>query len=428
MIIKSMARKKPSFNQLIKYMEKEDGERLIYHNFYGNDHLKSDEIIKIFEKNAQLLPKRKNGNYLYHEVLSLENNGNLQEKEIYNIAYELSNLYLEKRANKHLGFAVLHKNTDNIHVHFCISSNELKNPSRVRLPKSKFSAIQKNLENYVLEQYPDLNESKVYTKPKDKDQIKTSNKEQELKKRTKKQSRKEEIKTLLHGIFEQANTKEDLNNLLEKSGFRFYTRGQYIGLIDLQNNERRHRLKTLGLLSHYEVTQERLEEVKEAKEEKNYFKETSVLYEKEDKQIRAVEDLDNLRNQQAQGQNIEEKTAKKRDYQNIQPETKASIDLSKKSKEPEQHYQPPEAPIKNKALENLEAIRSGKPKKLEEPKEREYLANRYIKESRKVEEIPKKEPQQEVKNKEKSRPEKNNRLDDLNKITRNNKKNKEKDR
>jgi len=427
MIIKSMARKKPSFSQLIKYMEKEDGERLIYHNFYGGDHLESNEIIKIFEKNAQLLPKRKNGNYLYHEILSLENNGNLQEKELYKIIYELSSLYLEKRANKHLGFAVLHKNTDNIHVHFCISANELKSPSRVRLPKSKFSTIQKNLENYILEHYPNLNESKVYTKTKDKDQIKTSNKEQELKKRTKNQSRKEEIKTLLHGIFEQANTKEDLNNLLEKSGFRFYTRGQYIGIIDLQNNERRHRLKTLGLLPHYEITQERLEELEEDKETKDYFKETSALYEKRGKQSRAIEDLDNLRNQQVRQQDIEEKIIEKRDYPNLQQETRASIDLIKKREEPEQHYQPPEVLAKNKALENLEAIRKGKPEKQEEPKKREYLANRYIKEARKIEEIPKKEPKQEVKNKEKARPEKNNRLDELNRIAKNNNKNKEKD-
>ena len=59
MIIKSMSRKKPTFQQLIEYLEKEDHTKSIYHNFYAPPR-GAEALAFEFKKNAQLLPKRKN--------------------------------------------------------------------------------------------------------------------------------------------------------------------------------------------------------------------------------------------------------------------------------------------------------------------------------------------------------------------------------
>ena len=86
--------------------------------------------------------------------------------------------------------------------------------------------------------------------------MKTSTKEQAYKNRTGKLSKKEEMKNKLHGVFEQANTIKELNNLLAENGFKLYQRGQTVGVVNLETN-RKHRLKTLGLLPHYEATKNR---------------------------------------------------------------------------------------------------------------------------------------------------------------------------
>jgi hypothetical protein len=267
MIIKSMSRKAPTFKQLIEYMEKERGHRAIIHNLYCSESAEQKEIIKQFEENAQHLPKRKNGNYLYHEVLTLENKHDLDSKKLSNLLTELGEMYLKERAKNQLAFAYIHTDTKNHHIHFCISANELQSEKRKRLSKAEFSKIQQKLETHILEKYPELNQSEIYNKSLSQEQMKTSTREQAYKKRTGKLSKKEEMKNKLHGIFEQANSIKELNKLLVKNGFKLYQRGQTVGVVNLATN-RKHRLKTLGLLPHYEATKSRFTEIEPKQKEK----------------------------------------------------------------------------------------------------------------------------------------------------------------
>jgi hypothetical protein len=80
MIIKSLSRKsgfadgKNPFRSLIRYMnrgiEQEEGEAVLWQNFYGSEASLEADILAEFETNAFHLPERKNGNVLYHEILS----------------------------------------------------------------------------------------------------------------------------------------------------------------------------------------------------------------------------------------------------------------------------------------------------------------------------------------------------------------------
>ena len=80
MIVKSMARKTASFGQLIDYMNsnKADETYHLYQNLY---HHRLEDIQAEFETNAQLIQKRKNGNILYHEILSITKAQNLSDAE-----------------------------------------------------------------------------------------------------------------------------------------------------------------------------------------------------------------------------------------------------------------------------------------------------------------------------------------------------------
>ncbi|WP_330177977.1 hypothetical protein [Candidatus Vondammii sp. HM_W22] len=81
MIIKSMSRKKPSFGQLIEYMsdiDKSDEQYNVYQNTYSR---KQDDIEQEFLSNAAYVARRKNGNYLYHGILSITKAEKLDDKK-----------------------------------------------------------------------------------------------------------------------------------------------------------------------------------------------------------------------------------------------------------------------------------------------------------------------------------------------------------
>lgn len=257
MIIKSMARKVPSFGQLVSYMEKDDGDRVLFHNFFGHDRIRREEIVREFEENAGRLPKRRNGNALYHEILSFSAGHSVGREEARRILSDVGYEYLKLRAPGQLAYGTLHRDTDHLHLHLCVSANELGKPKRVRLTKREFSEIQKTLENLVRDRYPELNQERVYTKERGRDCVKTASREQAYKDRTGSASRKEGMAGLVHGLLEYARSRDELEALLAGHGFQLYARGKTVGLE--APDGKKHRLKTLGLDLHYSAALERFD-------------------------------------------------------------------------------------------------------------------------------------------------------------------------
>jgi len=250
MIIKSMARKEPSFRDLFDYMHKEKnrGSLVVVRNLLVNEGDR-DAVVKSFEENAKYLKKRKNGNYLYHEIISINRVDSLSLKKQEKILVDLANRYLEKRASNLLAYGVVHYDTDYLHIHLMISANELYSSKRFRLSKKEFSSIQKELEAYKLEKYPDLGDRKLYNQEIKKEKKRVSQKEYELVKRGGK-SRKQEIFNLLKELFSNAKDEEFLKENLEKMGLKIYKRGKNFGIEDVEN-KKKYRLKSLGLLDEY---------------------------------------------------------------------------------------------------------------------------------------------------------------------------------
>lgn len=247
MIIKSMARKETSFKSLVEYMHKEGDKntRTIMRNLLSEDRKK---IVENFEENAKYLPKRKNGNYLYHEIITIPKSSNISEKKQEQILLDLSEKYLEKRASDLLSYGVIHHDTNNLHIHLLISANELYSNKRFRLTKKNFSDIQKEIEEYKIEKYPKLDSQKIYTQ--DKTETKTiSQREFEIIKRGG-TSKKKEIRDIVRDIIERSQNLNELNLSLEKINFKVYARGDTVGLENI-SNQKRYRLKTLGINEEY---------------------------------------------------------------------------------------------------------------------------------------------------------------------------------
>lgn len=247
--------------QLVGYMEKDDGDRVLFHNFFGHDRIRREEIVNEFEENSRHLPKRKNGNALYHEILSFSAGHSVGREEARRILSDIGYEYLKLRAPGQLAYGTLHRDTDHLHLHLCISSNGLGERKRVRLPKREFAEIQKTVENLVRERYPELNQERVYTRERDRERVKTASREQAYKDRTGSASRKEGLAGMVHGLFEYANSRAELDALLAAKGFRVYVRGKTAGLEGPDG--KKHRLKTLGLDLHYSAALERFDAPKD---------------------------------------------------------------------------------------------------------------------------------------------------------------------
>jgi len=251
-MIKSMSRKTVSFGQLLDYFSAPDktGAGLLH-----NLQIQQDDPAAIrgeFNTNAQLLPPRKNGNVLYHEILSFgEGDTSALTPAVLD---DLTRRYLDLRAPYALGYAKAHHDTDCPHVHLLISANNVGASQRLRLSKRRFRQIQRELENFQKKRYPFLTNSLAHGQRSRRPgrRFKASRSEQERRRRgDQTPSRKEEIRELIAGEMAVAQSGPDCYRRLLDRGLRLYRRGKTIGVEDLEDC-RRYRLKTLGLAGTFE--------------------------------------------------------------------------------------------------------------------------------------------------------------------------------
>jgi Relaxase/Mobilisation nuclease domain len=275
MIIKSLGRKTAGrlggslgrslgpIRALTRYMNRgileEDGQAVLWQNFYGSDKTDENELVEVFEGNARSLRSRRNGNVLYHEILAFSEGAMLKGDALMRSIADVGQEYLRLRAPDQLAYGVVHKDTDHIHLHLMISANAVGKSDRVRLAKAEFTRITREAESFVLDRYPELAQTRVIGKIRDPERAKGNVHEQAQKVRTGKLSRKDAIKGRLHGLLEQAQNQADLETLFARDGFRLYTRGKSTGVIVREPDgiERKHRFGTLGLEKHYEMTLDR---------------------------------------------------------------------------------------------------------------------------------------------------------------------------
>jgi hypothetical protein len=264
MIIKSMTRKHASFSQLIDYIERGMGRNntfSVHFNTYSRD---SEELKAEFSENAERLKFRKNGVYLYHEVISIKRTHRISEDQQKEALQKIVAEYLKRRASKQLAYAVLHSDkADNLHFHLVISANDAGDSQRKRLSKSDFSSIQIQLEKWTMETFPNLEQKAVFS-PNQTDQEKQerqqkariSNDGAEIKRRGGKTSERDGMKETIEGIFSTATNGRNFTDLMEKAGLKLYQRGKNYGVTD--QNGTKYRFSTLGLAEAWENLDKRM--------------------------------------------------------------------------------------------------------------------------------------------------------------------------
>lgn len=243
MIVKSMSRKVPSFGQLIGYIDRDEGQEewRIRHNVWGRD----PELIRgEFERNGELLQKRKNGVYLYHEIISITRAKGLSPEQQKQRLRDIAENYISARCPDNLVFGNLHQDKDHsYHYHLMISANRAGETGRLRLTKAQFREVQVGLERHVLEKYPELEQKVAIDKRSDRSLKKG---EAELKRRTGKRPKREEVLERVTAAYEGSQDRQSLLDALGREGLELYVRGKNLGVVDLESGKN-HRLKTLDL-------------------------------------------------------------------------------------------------------------------------------------------------------------------------------------
>lgn len=264
MIIKSLSRKTETYGDLYKYFHKERCQKkyTISYNLYKTE--TQDDVLSQFKKNGDLLPKRKNGVMLYHEIISLPQQKGpktlpieKQKEILLDIAYK----YLEARSPLNLAYGVIHEESEgkNLHCHLMISSNEILNPKRTRLSKERYANIQRDIEKYKEEKYPFLADKKLYNKERVKNKYQSSqskDRENKLKHRTKKPSRTDLVQQRVREAITFSNSFDEFKERLTAYNLEFYVRGNTPGVIDIEGKSRglkknNFRLKRLNLEDSY---------------------------------------------------------------------------------------------------------------------------------------------------------------------------------
>lgn len=155
MIIKTLSRKTGTFKSFLDYIDKgveeQDKDFIIEKNLWARN---QDEYARQFEENYNLTRKHKNSVKCYHEIISFHelDTVNLNHEKI----KDLIDKWISVRANKALVYGRIHRHNKNIHVHLCVSSNNLREKKKNRINKKEYDNCKKDLENYQIERYPEL--------------------------------------------------------------------------------------------------------------------------------------------------------------------------------------------------------------------------------------------------------------------------------
>ncbi|OFX27007.1 MAG: hypothetical protein A2033_16055 [Bacteroidetes bacterium GWA2_31_9] len=254
MIIKKLSWKSFLAKKLITYinngMEQSDENTItIYHNVPNPSY---DGTIRALNENSKYRKLRKGSVIFYHEILSFAKESTPFLSS--DVLEDITRKYISLRAENAICYAKPHFDKEHIHMHICISANEYRSGKVLNMNNKEYERVRRNIEQYQLEQYPELKDSVVYlNKPEkhkqnaiDKDKNRRKENEYQLKAHTDKPTNKEIITARIMDLFRQStNEAEFFDLILQQADIELYSyRGKTKGVI---YGGKKFRFGTIGI-------------------------------------------------------------------------------------------------------------------------------------------------------------------------------------
>jgi hypothetical protein len=225
MILKVLARHSPSSqSNLIEYMFRGgDGSPAITQNV-RSDNVKG--MIHEFTVNESFRKHpRKQQVYLTHEILSFSAN---EDPTKYSDAMmrDITQKYLSLRGKDAVCVAVIHTAKDNMHAHIAVSGVGYRTGLSMRLARRQLADLKIQMQQYHLQQYPQLTESTVNHGKGHGRAI--NNKEWQARHRDARNKSKEAVTQIVQACFVKAKTQNEFLSLLQGQELHHYERGDKI--------------------------------------------------------------------------------------------------------------------------------------------------------------------------------------------------------
>lgn len=242
MIIKSLTTKSnKGMKALIRYMvrskDRFQHDPFFLHNLSGQT---IDEWIEAFMENERGRKRlRRNSIRAYHDILSFAPNDThaLTEAAI----TDLVDKYIELRCPQAIVLGVIHRQA-HVHVHLCISGIAQGTGEVIRISRTEFSEIQKAVQDYQIEHYPEL----VHSLPAFGSRSRNiSTPELQWMARTGMTSIREQLKHFANRVYHAATTFSDFLDRIHEAGLSTYARnGKTKGIL---YGDRKYRFSKLGI-------------------------------------------------------------------------------------------------------------------------------------------------------------------------------------
>lgn len=210
----------------------------ITHNIRGKS---IEDWVQQFQENETYrLRKRKNSVYLNHEIISFhrDDTDSLSMEKLESLIRK----YIQLRNPNGCYVAVPHFDRYHVHVHICSSAIEYRTGKSMRMSRAEFAALKKNLQDYQVEEFPELSRSVVRHGVKTKG---ASEKEMQYMLRTGRVSKREMVKGIVEECYRRASSEEEFYSLLEAEGMETYVRGGKVYGVIYEGTK--FRFKTIGV-------------------------------------------------------------------------------------------------------------------------------------------------------------------------------------
>jgi hypothetical protein len=211
---------------------------IITHNIKGRNIKEWEQQFN--ENETYRKQKRKDNVFVFHDLLSWHKDDakNITLEKMQDMARE----YIKLRNPNGMYIAVPHFDKEHYHLHICCSGVEYRTGKSLRLPKNKLVKVKQAIQNYQIEKYPELSHSIVQHGKGDKNI--QSEKEYQYKRRTGKESNKNQLLGILQTSYKSALSKKQFFESLNLLDVSTYSRnGKVAGVV---YKGRKFRLKRLG--------------------------------------------------------------------------------------------------------------------------------------------------------------------------------------
>lgn len=222
MVFKTLSRHTPSYGSLIQYILKEskhgEHEPIIFTNNLRSHDAKEWER-QFIENEAFRLRPRSDQIYMHHEIIGFSNEDT--EHITDEALIDLGNEYMRLRGKEGVYMGAVHRDTDNVHIHFAVSSLKFRTGQAHRMSRNDLHELKVKLQEYQRERYPEISKSIVEH---GKGKAYVTDREWQAKHRTGRALLKEEIEAVITKHFKQSKTQKEFLEALRAEGLFHYER------------------------------------------------------------------------------------------------------------------------------------------------------------------------------------------------------------